>query len=125
GGGRGPTCPAWFNIEHQEGPPAPPAPKLTTTGAAPEASASRGFFSRMLDSSEQGESRQAVASAAPAPVAHRNLGLAASFGEYARTVGNAVHSGSGRTALADNNTDYYPVSLSQQTLRPGPVYAEP
>jgi hypothetical protein len=37
----------------------------------------------------------------------------------------AVHSGSGRTALADNNTDYYPVPLSADTLRPGTVYADP
>jgi hypothetical protein len=36
-----------------------------------------------------------------------------------------VHSGSGRTALNDNNTDYYPVPLSELTLRPGTVYADP
>ena len=36
-----------------------------------------------------------------------------------KAIGDAVHSGSARTALADNNTDYYPVSLSQETLRPG------
>jgi hypothetical protein len=28
-------------------------------------------------------------------------------------------------ALADNNTDYYPVPLSADTLRPGTVYADP
>ena len=27
--------------------------------------------------------------------------------------------------MADNNTDYYPVSLKQETLRPGTVYADP
>ncbi|HEX4861420.1 MAG TPA: hypothetical protein VFV07_09300, partial [Rhizomicrobium sp.] len=64
----------------------------------------------------------ASTSAAPAP---RHLGLAQAFGEYSRTVGNGVHSGSGRTALNDNNTDYYPVSLTQETLRPGTVYADP
>lgn len=51
--------------------------------------------------------------------------LAASFGSFTRTVADAVHSGSGRTALADNNTDYYPVSLTQDTLRPGVIYADP
>ena len=40
-------------------------------------------------------------------------------------VWDSVHSGSGRTALADNNTDYYPVPLSADTLRPGTVYADP
>ena len=42
-----------------------------------------------------------------------------------QTVANGVHSGSGRTALNDNNTDYYPVPLKQETLRPGTVYADP
>jgi hypothetical protein len=58
----------------------------------------------------------------PAP---KRSGLAASFGEFTRTVADTVHSGSARTALADNNTDYYPVSLKQETLRPGTVYADP
>ena len=40
-------------------------------------------------------------------------------------VWDSVHSGSGRTALADNNTDYYPVPLSADTLRPGTSYADP
>ena len=42
-----------------------------------------------------------------------------------RQIGNGVHSGSARTAASDNNTDYYPVSLKQETLRPGTVYADP
>ena len=40
-------------------------------------------------------------------------------------VSDGVHSGSGRTALADNNTDYYPVPLTQETLRPGTAYHDP
>jgi hypothetical protein len=42
-----------------------------------------------------------------------------------QTVAGGVHSGSGRTGASDNNTDYYPVSLKQETLRPGTVYADP
>src|SRR5262249_4203334 len=38
---------------------------------------------------------------------------------------DAVHSGSARTTAADSNTDYYPVPLTQETLRPGTVYADP
>ena len=52
-------------------------------------------------------------------------GLAASFGRYLRTAGDAVHSGSGRTLASDNNTDYYPVPLTQDALRPGTVYVDP
>ena len=62
---------------------------------------------------------------APAAPSLRRLGLAASFGEFSRLVADTVHSGSARTALADNNTDYYPVALKQETLRPGTVYADP
>ena len=59
--------------------------------------------------------------AAPA----KQPGLAASFGRYLRTVADAVHSGTGRTRASDDNTDYYPVPLTQETLRPGTVYADP
>jgi hypothetical protein len=52
-------------------------------------------------------------------------GLVASFAQYVRTTGDAVHSGSGRTWASDDNTDYYPVSLTQDELRPGVVYADP
>jgi hypothetical protein len=58
-------------------------------------------------------------------VVHRRLGLVGSFGEFIQQVADGVHSGSARTVLADNNTDYYPVPLKQETLRPGTVYADP
>ena len=63
-------------------------------------------------------------SASPETSAKRQS-LAASFGAFTRVVADAVHSGTGRTALADNNTDYYPVSLTQDTLRPGVIFADP
>jgi len=53
-------------------------------------------------------------------------GLVPGFGYYLRTtIANAVHSGNGRTAPDDNNTDYYPVPLGEKTLRPGTIYADP
>ncbi len=53
-------------------------------------------------------------------------GLVPGFGYYLRTtIANAVHSGNGRTAADDNDTDYYPVPLSEKTLRPGTIYADP
>jgi hypothetical protein len=51
--------------------------------------------------------------------------LAGAFGQYLRTLSDGVHSGNGRTALADNKTDYYPVALTQNSLRPGVTYADP
>jgi hypothetical protein len=103
GGGQAPKCPAWFNIAHEEAPPP------STQGAA----------GLILDA--LGQPIAQPATAAPA----RRLGLAASFGRYLGTVADGVHSGSGRTAFADNNTDYYPVPLNQDALRPGTVYADP
>ena len=61
-------------------------------------------------------------SSAPAP---KRLGLAAGFGQFLHTVADTVHSGTARTALNSDNTDSYPVALSQATLRPGVVYADP
>ena len=42
-----------------------------------------------------------------------------------RQVGGSVHSGSGRTSPYDDATDYYPVPLTREALRPGTVYADP
>jgi hypothetical protein len=61
--------------------------------------------------------------ASPRPA--KRLGLAASFGEYLRAVGDVVHSGSVRTSASDDNSDFYPVPLTQETLRPGTMYADP
>ena len=38
---------------------------------------------------------------------------------------DGVHSGTARTALDDENSDYYPVSLERGALRPGIVFADP
>jgi hypothetical protein len=106
GGGEPPKCPQWWNIQKEEPPPAPPGPQY----------ASGGLF---------GAFGEPVARPAPR-VAARPPGLVPGFGYYLRTtVADAVHSGSGRTALADDNTDYYPVPLKQETLRPGTIYADP
>jgi hypothetical protein len=60
-----------------------------------------------------------AATAAP-PVPHKP-----SFGEYLRAVGDVVHTGSVRVSATDDNTDFYMVPLTQETLRPGTVYADP
>jgi hypothetical protein len=122
GGGRAPYCPQWFSIQNLEPPPPQPAP--VTAARAPEVNRPSGFLEHVLGGSAANTSIEPAANAPSAPEPKR-LGLAATFGEYSRAVGNGVHSGSARTALSDNNTDYYPVALSQETLRPGTVYADP
>jgi hypothetical protein len=107
GGGRPPTCQAWWNIEHEEPPPVPPE-------AAGEGAGPFGIFGK------------AAAKPMSKPPPTRPEGLVPSFGFYlGTTVADAVHSGSGRTAADDENTDYYPIPLKSETLRPGVVYADP
>jgi hypothetical protein len=117
GGGKPPRCPQWFSIQNAEAArPAPPEPE-----PAPQPiPAPRTLF----DLFREPAAPQPVAPPTSAPPPKR-LGLAASFGDFSRIVADSVHSGSGRTAASDNNTDYYPVPLNQETLRPGTVYADP
>jgi len=44
---------------------------------------------------------------------------------FRRTVGWGVHTGNGRCAFGDSNSDLYPVALDRRGLRPGIVYADP
>jgi hypothetical protein len=47
------------------------------------------------------------------------------FSTFLRRLGRGVHSASGRTAPANDETDYYPVPLTRETLPPGTVFADP
>jgi len=47
------------------------------------------------------------------------------FNSFVRSIMDGVHSGTARTALDNENSDYYPVSLEREALRPGTVYADP
>lgn len=47
------------------------------------------------------------------------------FQGLSRRLMDKVHSGSARTALADEATDYYPVALTRSALWPGTLYADP
>lgn len=106
GGGKPPRCPSWFSIASEEPPPEP----VQQQTSAPE-----GLFGLF------GE-----APPPPGKKVQRPSGLANAFGHYLRsTVANSVHSGSGRTAADDDKTDYYPIPLSEDALRPGAVYADP
>ncbi len=110
GGGQPPRCGPWFNVQSPEEPPRP-APE-------PQASSGSGIMLQMLNQ----PAPPPAASPAPAP---KRLGLTASFSRYLQAVGDGVHSGSARTAAADESNDHYPVPLKQDTLRPGTVYADP
>ena len=110
GGGKPPQCPQWFSSQNPEPPPPPPPSE--------QATAPGGFVAPYGPAAPN-------APAAASGLAPKRLGLVAAFGEYSQAVADGVHSGNGRTAAGDNNTDYYPVPLKQETLRPGTVYADP
>ena len=120
GGGRAPRCPQWFNIQNAEAarpPPPPPKPEAAPSAPPPP----RGFAASL---------GLAAPSAPPAPPSAPPR-AEPTCAEAARACGGVrrVFRGSSPTAsipdpgerpLNDNNTDYYPVSLRQETLRPGP-----
>jgi len=107
GGGKPPNCYQWWNIKKEEPPPAPPQQETASGGLF-------GVFG---------------APAAPPPARRfptRPPGLVPGFGFYVRTtVANGVHSGAGRTAASDEDSDYYLVPLNHEALRPGTVFADP
>ena len=114
GGGRAPTCPAWFNIQNQEPPKATPNSQASLAPPGLQIAANSAF-----------DLPPEATITRPARSVPSSTNMTASFGHYLAVVGDGVHSGSGRTALNDNNTDYYPVALTQDALRPGTIYADP
>ncbi len=57
------------------------------------------------------------------PASQANQVLA--FNSFLRRVMDGVQSGTARTALDNETSDYYPVPLDRISLRPGTVYADP
>lgn len=47
------------------------------------------------------------------------------FNAFMRRTMDVVHSGTGRTALTSEYSDYYPCALERESLRPGTVFADP
>jgi hypothetical protein len=125
GAGRPPKCYAWFNSGHPELSRPAPAPEPVSAPAGRNATPRPGLLQQMLAGPAAAPAEAEPAQpAAPAP-APKRLGLAGSFVQYLQTASDAVQSGNGRTAANDNNTDFYPVALSQNALRPGAIYADP
>ena len=125
GGGRAPRCSRWFNSGHPELSRPSPQPEPIRTSAPSNATPRPGFLQQMLSGPDAAApADEAAESAAPAP-APKRLGLAGSFVQFLQVASDAVQSGNGRTAANDDNTDFYPVALTQNALRPGTIYADP
>jgi len=120
--GAPPKCYQWFDIEHPEvtrpAPPPEQAPVPIVASAAPEPAPAPNPLQRLF----------APPPPPPAPVkpaAPVHLGLAASFARYLPAVADVVQTGAVRVSATDDRTDFYMVPLTQATLRPGTVYADP
>ena len=108
GGGKAPHCPQWFNIQNLG---AASARRQTRTTAQPR------IWERVADAPSAAAGERTCAEAARARGGVRRIIRGPSP--------TASIPGPARTAANDNNTDYYPVPLKQETLRPGTVYADP
>ena len=136
-GGKPPKCYQWFDIEHPEmtRPPAPPEQQdIMASQTAPQGPGAvspaqpqrkpniLGIFAGAQQPTELPPSPDAAATPAePKPQPKRP----SNFNEYLRAVGDVVHSGTTRVSGKDDNTDFYTIALTEQSLRPGTVYADP
>jgi hypothetical protein len=128
-GGKPPRCYQWFDVEHPEvtRPPPPPEQEAAsaTPGATPPAPAPTPTPTLLSLFGQQSQPDAPPAAAAPAPAPKPKPRRPTTVGEYLRDVGDVVHTGAVRVLGSDDNTDFYTISLNQQTLRPGTVYADP
>ena len=115
-GGVPPKCVQWWNVVNEE-----PAATVTQTVTGRRPVERTGFFGMF---SGPVAAPQVVRRSVAVP--RRPKGLVPGFQYYlSTTIADAVHSGNGRTAAEDSNTDYYLVPLSEDSLRPGTIYADP
>ncbi|HXQ82874.1 MAG TPA: hypothetical protein VN769_02275 [Xanthobacteraceae bacterium] len=120
--GAPPKCYQWFDILHPKVTRPAPPPEQTAAAATPApdpAPAPKSGLAQLFSRAQQEPAQTAPPAAPPAPPQKP------SFGEYLRAVGDVVHSGSVRVAATDDNTDFYTIPLTEVTLRPGTVYADP
>jgi hypothetical protein len=124
-GGRPPKCYQWFDMEHPEVTRPPPPPEQEVASATPAAATPPASTPTLLGlfagKPEADETPPPAAQPAPKPKPKRPT----TFGEYLRDVGDVVHTGAVRVSANDDNTDFYSIALTPQSLRPGTVYADP
>jgi hypothetical protein len=120
-GGSPPKCYEWFDIEHPEVTRPAPPPEQNIASATPVTPpGNTGLFPF------GGRGQQPVQQVQPTPPPPpKKLGLVGTFGEYLRAVGDVVHTGSVRVSANDDNTDFYMIPLTEDSLRPGTVFADP
>jgi hypothetical protein len=76
-----------------------------TRGSLEKAPACQKWISNLLKTGSKGETQ--------------------AFNAFLRLLMNTIHSGTARTLLEDEHSDYYPLPLTRDSLRPGIVFADP
>ncbi len=121
--GKPPKCYQWFDVEHPEvtRPPPPPEQEAAPAeaAAAPAPAPTPSLLSLFTRTQPPAETPATPPANPPPPKPKRPT----NFSEYLRDVGDVVHTGAVRAG--DDNADFYTVSLTQEALRPGTVYADP
>jgi hypothetical protein len=120
-GGTAPKCYQWFDMEHPDQTRPPPPPEQVVASAtfdvaapAPQTPTILNLFGRQ-QSADAAPVPDVAAPAKPRPKRPTN------FSEYLKDVGDVVHTGAVRVSAADDNTDFYTVALTQESLRPGTI----
>lgn len=118
--GKAPKCYQWFDMEHPEVTRPPPPPEQEIASAAITNAPPPEQPPMTLPGFARPQSTGTPA--APPKVRPKRP---TTFSEYLRDVGDVVHTGAARVGASDDNTDFYTVSLTQEALRPGTMYADP
>jgi hypothetical protein len=125
GGGSPPRCNEWFDMMHPES--TRPARLQEASADAPAAPAraapSRDLLQQIFASPEQAQPERPAGAAKPA--AQKHSSRVTGFGQFLRAVGDVVQSGSVRAVGNSDRNDFYMIPLTQESLRPGTVYADP
>jgi len=123
-GGRPPKCYQWFDMEHPDSTRPPPPPEQEAATATLPAATPAAEPPTILNLFGRPQSADAAVPALE-PVAPPKPKRPTNFSEYLRDVGDVVHTGAVRVSASDDNTDFYTVALTQESLRPGTIYADP
>jgi hypothetical protein len=124
-GGKPPKCYQWFDMEHPENTRPPPPPEQEIASATPAVATPSAPTPTLLGLFAAQPAPAETPPLATPPAPKLKPKPPTTFGEYLRDVGDVVHTGAVRVAGSDDNTDFYTVALTQQSLRPGTVYADP
>jgi hypothetical protein len=123
-GGSAPKCYQWFDMEHPDQTRPPPPPEQEAASATLPAATPAAQPPTILNLFGRPQSADAAVPALE-PVAPPKPKRPTNFSEYLRDVGDVVHTGAVRVSASDDNTDFYTVALTQESLRPGTIYADP